>query len=387
MKRKINIIEMMIYLIFIVSLFAYEIHLHTVYSYIQLLLFAMTLFTFLCCTKIKQYRVEFSKRFKNNMLINLLCLLMIICTLFCCLKFNISFKNILIVVLYIINIFFLFYYIPIYLRTNKEFTSKFTNFVIFTILMISIFGIILYFKNGLFGYYLEGGRSGSIYFDANYFALISTVPMFLIFNKNCNKKIKILVFIISMISILCSGSRGTMLGIGCGIVYFMFIKFPSKNIIKKVFVISLCSILMYSFFIYLSNISFLRLDQGSHGRLEMFSYALELMKQSPFVGFGFDSISSALIDGGFLNTSTHNSLIDFAFRYGYPCLLLYCLFILKIVLITFKDKDNLCLDILLIIFLVNMNTILYSFGGVGIASILLTVYYGVIEYNRRELYE
>lgn len=378
MKKKSNLIEILIYLILLISLFAYEANVYKYYSYIQIILFGIILFTFLACMKNKIYNQMFCKHLKSNKIILLLCFLMSFNTLLCCLIYRISITTFFIVLLYTVNIMFFYFLIPTYFHENKDFTEKFTNSIIIIISILSLFGIILYFHNGLLGYYLEGGRSGSIYFDSNYFALVACVPLILLLRKKYKLIIKLFIALIAIGAMLCSGSRGTMLGVGIGIIYLIFVKFPSKNKFKKLLVIIISIIAMYSFFLYLERISFLRIDQGSHGRLEMFSYAINQMKKSPIIGFGFGSISESLMEGGFVNTNTHNSLIDFAFRYGYPCLAIYLLLILKIIFKSFKDKKYLDIDILIIVFLVNMNTILYSFGGLGIVSIILSICLGIL---------
>lgn len=385
MKEDKNV-NLLLYLILVIALFAYEVHLYTFYSYIQIILFSLLFLVMLLLMKNKAYKIEFLRNLKKNFSIFWLFSLMILSTLMALLFFDYaSISTIAIVILYILNTITIFLALPIYFRNNPKFATRFIRLYTALIVPIIIFGIILYFRDGLFGYYLEGNRSGSIYFDSNFFAIISAIPCALIFKQKIfSKPVSIFLAITSLSGILVSGSRGTMLSLVICMVYYIFIKFPNKKIIKKILLMSIIIIASIFFFKNLENISFLRLDQGSHGRSEMIVFALKELKKSPLFGYGFNAISTMLKNGGFSNSNTHNSLVDFAFRYGYPATFLYILLLFKAFIKSNTNKDKIYINLLLILLYVNMNTILYSFGGVGFPSMALTLCMGLACYEEEK---
>lgn len=385
--RENKIINILIYLILIISIFAYENHLYKYYNYTQIVIFLLLFLVAILILRDKEYFLEFKFNLKRNRIILLLIFIMIMSTLLSLLFFNTSsLKIIFIVSLYATNILILFLVIPIYLKNNKFVVDNFIKLYLILITPIIIFGIILFFHDGILGYFLEGKRSGSIYFDSNFFALICALPCVIMFRKNnYRKSMSIVIFILSFSGIIVSGSRGTMLSLVVCLVYYIFVKYQNKKILKKIFLMSIVIISAIVFLKNINNIPFLRLDQGSHGRSEMIAYTLTKLEESPLFGFGFDSISVVLKDGNFSNSNTHNSLVDFAFRYGYPALVLYIIIIIKAFIKSALNKDKMHINLLLILLYINMNTILYSFGGVGLPSIALTLCMGIACYEQGEM--
>ncbi|HIR75106.1 TPA: O-antigen ligase family protein [Candidatus Ventrenecus avicola] len=383
--RESKIVNALLYLILLISLLAYENHLYSYYTYTQAILFALLFLATAIILKNKAYMKEFTNNLKHNLVIIPLFIIMILSTLLSLLFFDYaSFSSIFIVLLYIINTITLFLVLPIYFRNNQKFSDNFIRLYLILIIPIIIFGIILYFNNGFLGYSLEGNRSGSIYFDSNFFSIISALPCALIFRikrKKSNKIALLLIFLLSLSGIIVSGSRGTMLSLVICLIYYIFIKYSNKNIIKKGLLVSIVIIAAIMFFKNIENIPFLRLDQGSHGRSEMIIYALNYLQGSPIFGYGFDSISSVLREAGFANSNTHNSLVDFAFRYGYIALIIYLIILLRAFFKSNSNKNKLHINLLLILLYVNMNTILYSFGGVGLPSMALTLCMGLACYE------
>lgn len=375
--KKNNLIHFLLYFIFTISIFSYEVNIHSnFYLYFEIVLVASSFLCFLSMLKYKNYKDLYSKKMFSNPVIFVLTFLMIISTIVSLLQPNEIFSTIFMVVAYIINIYFYFVLLPTYFKENIVFENKLFKYIVFLITLISLFGLVLYFKNGLLGYYLEGGRSGSIYFDPNFFAVVSLIACILSLKCDFSKKMKFLIFIVSILSIIASGSRGTMLSFFICIVYYVFVKFPNKNVFKKYSIIVLSSVALFCLYNYLNKIGFLRLYQGSNGRTELLKYSFSKIKESPFFGFGFGSISELMHSGGFRVTSSHNSLVDLMLRYGIPTFIVQIYIIAKAFFKNLSKKSDLTVSLLMIVLLVNMNTILYSFGGVGFPSMMLTISLG-----------
>ena len=130
-------------------------------------------------------------------------------------------------------------------------------------------------------------------------------------------------------------------------------------------------------YIYLDSINFFRTYQGTGGRSEMIEYAFQKIKESPLYGFGYGSTTSILKSGGFGNASTHNSLADYMLRFGIPCLIIYCIIIFEAYVMGASKKKKVYINLMTIFLFLNMNTILYSFGGVGFPSIMFTMFLGI----------
>lgn len=373
-----KILNVLFYAIFLLSMIAYEIHLYSYYTYVQLSIFALNIIAFIIFLNNKTYFKEMKKNIKQNKIVILLCFFMMISTLISMVKFkNIQIYNIAIVLMFIINIILYFFSMPIYCKYNKKFENTLNNFIIIFITIISILGIIIVFRKNFLGYTLFFGRARSIYFDPNFFSVIAAIPCALIFRKNYKFKIKILVLTISLIAIFYSNSRGTMLSISACMIYYIFIKYPNKNILNKILIIICFFSTFLIFFNYLNKIDFFREEQGSNGRDKMIEYSINKIKDSPITGFGYGMIDDLLKNEGMENASTHNSLIDYMMIYGIPCLILFLVIIFKSFCMSFKEREKLYLNLLTILLFMNMNTILFSFGGVGFPSIILSLCIGM----------
>lgn len=382
-KMKVNsFVNSLIYLIFLISLLAYETHFHsTCYGYFQAVIIILTSIVFILLLKNENVKNQFGKELAKSEMLILYSIMTILSTLITLLLYsNNRFYTIFIVIMYAFSSFFYFLLLPIYLSYNNEIEKKLFKLIIFFVEIVSVFGILLYFKNGLLGYYLEGKRSGSIYFDPNFFSVVSAIALMLSMSIDFNKVTKIIIFIISILSIIVSGSRGTMLSLLICLLYFIFMN-NKKNILKKIFIFIFSAIFFIGVIYFLSKFGFWRMHQGTNGRVEMLIYAFNKIKESPLVGFGFDSVTFLLKKDGFVNTNTHNSLVDNLLRYGVPCTIVYIFIIVKSAWNGFFVQRKQWLNLLMIFLLVNMNTILYSFGGVGFVSMLLTFTLGRASYG------
>ena len=113
----------------------------------------------------------------------------------------------------------------------------------------------------------------------------------------------------------------------------------------------------------------------------MIEFSIHKIQESPVFGFGYGSIVPLLRENGFNNASTHNSIVDFMLNYGLILTIVYLLIILKSFIIGLKMKSDVYVNLMLVFLFFNMNTILYSFGGVGFPSIMFTVFMGLTYYG------
>lgn len=95
----------------------------------------------------------------------------------------------------------------------------------------------------------------------------------------------------------------------------------------------------------------------------------------------YGDVGHVLKDGGFSVSTSHNFLADTAIRYGVITTVLELYIILKAAVISISKKNSTFICLLLISLLVNTNTILYSIGGVGFPSIMLTLSIGYALYG------
>lgn len=364
----------LIYAIIILSIFSYEIHFYKYYSIFKVLISLIILFSFflmLCDSEIKK---NFKKEVFKNKILLILSFLLILSTFIVELTNpNISLSIIFQVVVFNINIYYLYIISPIILNKNDNF-NKLKKLLT---LLITIFGLITIYigiNGSLLSYTKIESRSASIFFDSNFAALLLGISVAL--NINNLKPKYAISNLINILGIYYTGSRGTVLSLVLALALSFIIFYKSKKL-KKIFIFALIMIISIISLKYLYQTNYFRQYQGSNGRFEMYSFALKLISKSPVYGYGYGQIGGLLIENGFSNTSTHNSFIDMTVAYGVLSLIVYIIIIIKSLLAALTKKTNLNIIILTIFMLINMNTIIYSFGGIGAGSVIYTIMLGM----------
>lgn len=218
-------------------------------------------------------------------------------------------------------------------------------------------------------------RNASILYDANFCAnILGCGFTLLIIDRKIEGFKKIAYLMLLTYAIYRTGSRGTLLSLVVCIFMYVII-FSKLKIYKKISLIIIMIIISIYVYGYLDSVDFFRTYQGSNYRGEMWQWAAKMIMKSPFVGYGYASVGNLLLEAGFVNTSTHNSLLDFAFSYGIPATIVYFVILSKALYNGAKNGDR-RLFLTMLFMLINSNTILYSFGGVGLSSILFTILLG-----------
>jgi len=371
-------------ILFIASL-CYEVHLFKYYSFFQLIISGLLfLFGFMY--------LKYEKN-KQKKLISIVNKEVYICILFICMILNTAmgniiyglntFSNIFSVFIMFFTMFILFFIIPDICNKYPKVEEVIKKYYINFCLVLCAFSLLIELGNGKFGpYTFIYYRNASIFYDPNFCAMIIGGG-FTLCLVNKDKKIKkILLLIIMLYVIYLTGSRGTLLSLLASVFIYVTL-FSKLKIARKAIILFVFGIVSFYGINYLYSIDFFRTFQGSNNRAEMFSNVFSATLKSPIIGYGYGSIASYLQGQGFINASSHNSFLDYLFAYGYPCLIVYLFFIAKIFfkIIKSKDKKKHIYVLPMIFMIINANSILYSFGGVGLSSLLYTLILGFLNYQ------
>ena len=373
----------MISVVLILSLLSYEVHLYKYYTISQLFISSFLLLLMLVFLKYeKEYKNIFWEQINKYTIIVPMFIFMIVSTIVGLLAYgyNTPVSVVSVAAMFICS-YCLFFIIPIICTKYPGIKETILNIINFFCLFLIAIGIIIYFKGEFLSYTNVYGRAASIYADPNFLAMVLTTNMFLNFRKGTHFILKLSIVILSVVMIIFTGSRGTLVGIMITIVFYILI-FSKQRMIKKVFISVFLFAVSLSLLNYLVEIDFFRLYQGSNGRFEMIISALEAIKESPIIGYGYASIGKFLIALGYSNVSTHNSFVDFAYSFGIITSLMYIYFLGKVIIINIKDKNKINYMCTICYMIFNMNTILYNFGGVGISSLLFTLVLGLLNYSK-----
>lgn len=387
MVKKENLYYMLSILIIIISTMSYNVYVYyDYYKYFQIII-SMLIIIMLCI--FMKYETALKKRvneiFTSQIYILLIFALMIFNTIagFFLYRYN-SLLSIINVLLIVFCSVLEFYVLPCICDKYTRLENKIINFLIIFCFFLSFFSLLIELNHGQFlGYKFVNVRNASIFYDPNFAAMIFGAGFLLALKNKFKKKIvKIIMLVVIGIAIILTGSRGTLLSIVLALCIFLFI-YLKINPFKRLLLIIIFAFATYFGLRYLYLTDFFRVYQGSNNRIEMWMFTIKEIIRHPFIGYGYQSITKFLNINYFSNASTHNSFLDFAFAYGIPCLILYLYLIISILINALKNrnKSNEKYILVTIFFIINANTILYSFGGVGIGSLLFTFFLGMLNYK------
>ena len=379
MIRKGKMYNMIFMSSVILSSLGYESHLFNYYSYIQVAVSS------LCILLLVLYMYEDSKLdIKGNKLLYIMLFLMIINSTTASIIYNKNtFSNIFSVPVILLIGILMYVIIPKLMYKYNNIMVSFTNYITYFCFGLALLSIIMELNGGSFLIWQKpySTRTASIYYDPNFYANIIGCGFALIVIRNdLSWKTKIIYLITIGYSLYLTGSRGTLLSLIFSILLYI-IFFSNLKKLQKLSLLSILTCLVAKAYIYLDSTDYFRLFQGSNNRLEMWDWALNQILESPFIGYGYGSIGMFLSNNEFTNASTHNSFVDYAFSYGLICTILYLYLIIKIIYKAFINRASGPILVAVLFMLINSNTILYSFGGVGFSSILLTIFLGILNFN------
>ena len=321
---------------------------------------------------------------ENQTLIYLLLFFRVLNTLFGYLFFEYnSVTDIISSIIMLFTTITLFYIIPSIVNSKSNTENIFKETYIIICVILSIFSVLIKLNGGhfLLWNYVYVIRDASIYYDPNFCAMILGSGLTLgLLHKYDKKMVKLFVNFIIFIAIIFTGSRGTLLGLLMSILIYLII-YSKLEFRKKIVVLSIFAISTYIGINYLYSIDFFRTYQGSNDRFEMWSNVVNLASKSPLFGYGYGSTNLVLKTINFSYASTHNSFLDFLIIYGYPTFFIYIILILRIIIESLKVEGSRSYILTLIFMIINSNTILYSFGGVGLSSLMFTIILGLLNYS------
>lgn len=379
MIKKEKMYNIVFMLCIILSSLGYESHLFDFYNYFQILVSFLFVVLF-----IVYINLEGRLNIEDNKLLYSLLAIMAFNSTIASLIYN---ENLISSVLSVYLMFFtgitMYIVIPKLMNKYKKIELNLMNYLSIFCFVLALFSIVMEINGGSFLIWQKPytTRTASIYYDPNFYANIIGCGFSIVAVRNdVNKKIKFLVLSVIAYSIYLSGSRGTLLSLALAIFLYIVI-FSNLKIYKKIIVLFLLLITGIQGYMYLDSVDYFRTYQGSNNRLDMWEWAFEKIISSPIIGYGYGSIATLLSSSGFTNASTHNSFVDYAFSYGLICLILYLNLIFKVIYRAIKNRIVGPVLLTVLFMLINSNTILYSFGGVGFSSIILTIFLGVLNFK------
>lgn len=389
--KKQTIYYILSILIILISTFSYEAHVYNdYYVYFQIVISGLILFTTFIFLKYEtDLKKEVNSTFSKQFYIWIIFMLMICNTLMGNFIYHYNnLSSVFNVILIVICAVFEFYILPSICNKYDKIENKICNIFIFLCFLFSIISLLIKFENGYFlSYRLVQVRNASIFYDPNFAAMILGTGFILNIKNdfNTNKLKKIIYGITIGFAVFLTGSRGTLLAIVTAIFIYIFV-YKKIKIFKKILLVLIFLVFVFFGMKFLNSIDFFRTYQGSNKRLEMWSFTIKCILKNPIVGYGYQSVTTFLHINNFTNASTHNSYVDYAFSYGILCFILFIYLIISTLITALKNKneknDKYIMTTLFAI--INANTILYSFGGVGISSFLFTFFLGLLNYKLRD---
>ncbi|MFH1233230.1 MAG: O-antigen ligase family protein, partial [Patescibacteria group bacterium] len=240
---------------------------------------------------------------------------------------------------------------------NKKQINKIINSLLFSSLIVSLYGILQWLGVDSFPWQKAvavGGRVISTFgqpvFLGNYLLLVIflTIYKFIITESFFKRFLFILLFVSQLLCLVFTYSRGSWIGFAFGLLVIIFIIFKNYHPkYKKVFVWFIILFLLLLFFLFLGKDNFFvdriksMADLGSGSialRLKYWDAGLKAIAKQPLVGYGLENQQQVILkyyDPTWsifetINTSPdrlHNELLDLCFQGGIFLVLSY-LFIL-----------------------------------------------------------
>lgn len=239
--------------------------------------------------------------------------------------------------------------------------------------LVSIYGILQFLGLDIYHWQeaaLYTGRAFSSLGQPNFFAswLLLVLPIsFLFFYQAKNfllKSINFLIFFITLLALITTGSRGALVALFIVLFVFLFYLFFSSKIgltlRKKLFlaILALVAILLFTFtleFISPGRISSLVDKSGGSvsARLDFYQASIAAIKVRPLFGYGQENLYEAFLpyyqvswgvhgDVGQVPDRAHNLLLDILMSHGFFGLIFYSLFFSFFFFLVFrllKSKD------------------------------------------------
>jgi len=238
---------------------------------------------------------------------------------------------------------FVLYCIGLFLMLEKFFNIS-INIIMERMLYYSIlfYGVLLAFTFlfgtavGITGHYFAVERYMGLSSNPNQLALLFTIIPFMIFaySKGCktklyNNDINAYLSLLSIIIIWYISSRGLVIGVVLGIL--LIVPYYFNKQIKKMMLFLYLILIILILYNYSSIIDML-FSRGMGGlthRIELWGNGIELIKLSPFIGFGPGAHVSTIVDMSHY-WEVHNTFLDLLLQTGMVGLIAYLILLYKI---------------------------------------------------------
>ena len=369
-SQKLKLNDFLIYITIFVSLFSYEYTLYrSNYRLMILAVFIIGFTIFFLNLFHKQHFINYKKILKDNSLVHLLSISILISTLITTFKHGlITYNGLISVCLTIFSIYIFYLFIPILVLKNLD---ALINKIFYIITILSVISIIIVIRGSFLGYTPQYNRISSILFDPNYFGTLSAIGFIIGVHIKKYRYLSILNFI----SLYYSGSRAAMLGLIIVIITLFF--YAKKIRLSTLLMFLIICIITFGFIVYLYSIDFFRVYQGLNSREILWDLSFLLIRSEPWWGYGYGVVSQLIESFGLMNSSSHNAFLDYILTYGIISFMLNALVILKAIYIGIKNKVSTHIIKSVIFLLIVSNSITITVGGLGATSLLFTLFLGI----------
>lgn len=293
-------------------------------------------------------------------------------------------------------------------RSFTKFNDKFFIVIMFTAVIVSIYGISQYFGFDPFprNYRtMNYGKSafstmGNPNFLGSYLVLMIPVTIYLYIIKK--RELGMLCYSVLLFCLLCTRTRGAWLGVIfsaiCFVVLHLIYYKNFKYFVKRYFmiiIISIIIVLLFNFYsdgALISRFTTISADAkeflnsgeksdyaGSH-RGFIWKRVIELIKNRPFTGYGIENLGETFIK--YYNDDmikfwgepryvdkAHNDFLNIAVTTGLPSMLVYVIFILSVIKKGFSNVQNPLMLLLLPSVLGYLTAIFFNISVTSVAYI------------------
>lgn len=207
-------------------------------------------------------------------------------------------------------------------------------------------------------------RNASFMFDPNYAGAVLGLSALAAFMYSSRR----LVFYVILLAMLATMSRGAALGfVVAFLAYLALGRLDKPTVIKSLAILTLlvAIAMVINFDVFLMRLK----NDVSSGRLDMWASAIGHAVSHPFSALGYSGMTEFLKDNGFLNISTHSSVVDMMLINGFFVMLTY---LIILIFSLFKScKKNIKVFTLIFYLFITSNFVNFTMGGLSLLSVVM----------------
>jgi len=203
--------------------------------------------------------------------------------------------------------------------------------------------------------YVNERISVTVSYDPNDFALFLAICIPMLFfslfvnNSRKNKAVFVVLFVLGVIVIIGTGSRGGILALFAGI-FFMVKRFGITKSVISFLIIGMFTIIFVSVtqedpFVRFETMFDMSNDynmKSEHGRIAIWKRGIELMKDNPILGTGVGvyKVAEGSVNEGGKWLTAHNTFIQIGVEVGIPSMLIFLYMFFKSYISLDKYKER-----------------------------------------------